>query len=632
MLTGMRKAGQSKVGKVVVTVLFGFLILSFGIWGVGDMVRTAGHLTVATVGSREIGAQAFRDAYQNELQQLNRRARRTVTGEEARAFGVPRQVLSRMLTEATLDQDAKELGLAMSDGAIAQAILTDPAFQGAGGQFDRNRFNDLIRQNGFTEKGFVAAQRNVYLRQQIAQTIGGEMPVPVALRDAVNRFQNETRSADTLALGPALAGEIATPDQAALQTFFDERKASFRAPDFRKVAIMALRPDDVAKAAAVSDADARAAYERNKQRFGQPETRSVEQIVFPTMDEARAASERIKAGTGFDAIVEERKLGKADVDLGVVTRDAIIDPAVAEAAFSLPANSVSDPLQGRFGAVIVRVGKVKPESLKPFEEVAQTLKQEIAVARAKDAVQDLHDTIEDQRASAKPLADIAREQNLALRQIVAIDRTGRDKAGAPVDLPERDTLLQAIFASDVGVDNESVATKDGGFVWFEVQGIEPARERTLDEVRAEVEGQWKEERISNALADKAQALVKELRGGQSLADLARQLGLEVKPVQGVKRQGAHGGLPASAVAQLFATPVGGFASAIGASPQERLLIAVTGAEAPPLLSSQSQAAQLDQQLSLALGDDVLSAYVSTLQAEMGVKVNQAVLNQAIGAQ
>ncbi|MFO1151345.1 MAG: SurA N-terminal domain-containing protein [Alsobacter sp.] len=632
MLTGMRKAGQSRIGKIVMAVLFGFLILSFAVWGIGDMLRSAGHLNVATVGSREIGAQAFRDAYQNELQSLSRRARRSVTAEEARAYGVPQQVLSRMLTEATLDQDAKDLGLAISDKTIAAAILTDPNFQGANGQFDRNRFNDLIRQNGFTEQGFVATQRGVYLRQQIAQTVGGEMPVPTALRDAVNRFQNETRSAEFIVLGPALAGEVAAPDQATLQKFFDERKASFRAPDYRKVAVMALRPADVAKADAVSDADARALYERTKQRFGQPERRSVQQIVFPTLDEAKAAAERIKAGATFDAIVEERKLGKADVDLGLVTKDAIIDPAVADAAFSLPANGVSDPLQGRFGAVIVRVGEVQPESVKPFEEVAATLKQELATSRAKDAVQDLHDKIEDQRASAKPLADIAREQNLTVQQFAGIDRAGRDKAEKLVELPERDALLKAIFASDIGVDNESIASKDGGFVWFEVQGIEPSRERTLDEVKGEVEAQWKEEQLSGRLADKAQALVKDLRGGKALADVAKDLGVDVKTAAGVKRQGADGGLPASAVAQLFSTPVGGFASALGANPQERIVLKVAGADVPPLLSTTSQAQKLDEQLGLALGDDVLSAYVSKLQAQLGVTINQAVLSQAIGGQ
>jgi peptidyl-prolyl cis-trans isomerase D len=633
MMNGMRKAGQSWLGKIGIAIMFGFLILSFAIWGIGDMLRAVGHVNVASVGSHEIGAQAFRDAYQGELQQLSRRARRNVTAEEARAFGLPQQVLSKMLTEATLDQQAKNLGLAISDNTIAKAIFADPSFQGADGRFDRNRFNDLVRQNGFTEQGFVSTQRNVYLRQQLAETVAGEMPAPSVLRDAVNRFQNETRSAEVVNLPSSIAGDVGQPDDAALKAFFEERKAAFRAPDYRKIAILTLSPADVTKPDAISDADARALYDRSKQRFGQPERRSVQQIVFPTMDEAKAASEKIKAGTSFDSLVEERKLGKADVDLGNVTRDAIIDPAVADAAFSLQANSVSDPVQGKFGFVLVKVAEVQPESVKPFEEVAATLKQEIASSRARDAVQDLHDKIEDQRASAKSLADIAKDQGLALRQVEAVDRAGRDKAEKPVDLPDHDALLKAAFASDVGVDNEPVATKDGGFVWFDVLALEPSRDRSLDEVKAEVVRQWQEEQVGNRVADKALAYLKDLRSGaRSLADIGKEIGTDVKTVSGVKRQGADGGLPTSAVAQVFSTPVGSFASALGATPQERTLLKVTGGDVPPMLSTQQAASQIDRQVSLALGDDVLNGYIGRLQAEMGTTINQAVLNQTLGAQ
>jgi peptidyl-prolyl cis-trans isomerase D len=631
-MNGMRKAGQSVFGKIVIAILFGFLILSFGIWGISDAIRNVGHTYVASVGGREISAQAYRDAYQSELQNLARRARRAVTNDEARAYGLPQQVLSKMLTEATLDQQAKSLGLGISDQDIAKAILTDPNFQGANGQFDRNRFNELIRQNGFTEQGFIATQRNVYLRQQLAETVAGQVSAPTALRDAVNRFQNEVRSAEYVTLGAAQAGAIAAPDQATLQKFFDERKAAFRAPEYRKVAILALTPADVAKPEAVTDAEAKAAYDRSLQRFGQPERRSVQQIVFPSMDEAKAASERIKAGTAFDAIVEERKLGPADIDLGIVTKDAIIDPAVADAAFSLAANGVSEPVQGRFGVVLVRVAEVQPAAVKPFEEVAGQLKAEIAASKAKNDVQDVHDKIEDQRASAKPLAEIAKDQKLTLRTIDAMDRGGRDKAEKPIALPDREALVKAVFSSDMGVDNEAISTKDGGYIWFDILGIEPTRERALDEVKPQVEAQWKDEEISNRLADKAQALVKAARGGKTLADIAKELSLELKTAQGVKRQGADAGLSQAAVAQVFSTPVGGFASALGAKSDERLVLKVTGAEAPQLLSSQAEAGKLDEQISVALGDDILNAYVNKLQADMGVKVNQAVLNQAIGGQ
>ncbi len=47
--------------------------------------------------------------------------------------------------------------------------MADPAFRGANGQFDRARFEAVIRNAGFNESRFVAEQRNVLLRREIAQ-------------------------------------------------------------------------------------------------------------------------------------------------------------------------------------------------------------------------------------------------------------------------------------------------------------------------------------------------------------------------------------------------------------------------------------------------------------------------------
>ncbi len=629
MMDGLRRAGKTLVGRIVIGLLFGILILSFAIWGIEDMIRNVGQTSVARVGSTEISQVAYRDAYQNELQTLSRRVRRSITNDEARALGLERQVLSKMLTEAALDQRVKELRLAISDDAIVKAITTDPTFQ-TNGQFDRFKFNELIRSSGFTEQGFIRQQRAVYLRQQLAEAVAGAMPAPSILRDAVFRYQAESRSGEYIVLTAAQAGEIPAPDEAALKTFFDQRKASFRAPEFRKVNVLVATPSDVAAGMVITDAEIQAAYDRDRNRFGQPERRSVQQIVFPTLDEAKAASDKIKAGATFEAIAEERKLAARDIDLGLVTRDAILDPKVADAAFALPAGGVSDALEGRFGGVLVKVGEVQPAAIKPLAEVSAQIRTEIALSRARTALQDLHDRIEDQRASARSLADIAKDQKLTLRAIDGVDRAGRDKTEKPADLPEREGLLRAIFASDIGVDNEAIGTRDGGWIWFEVAGIEPARDRTLDEVRAAVAQQWREDEISGRLAAKAAEIVKRVDGGTPLATVAAELGLELRTAAGVRRSGADGGLPQAAVAQLFGTRVGGTAAAIGASGQERYVIKVTGAEVPQLLSVQQEAQQLDDQIRVALGDDILTAYVNRLQSDMGVYIHEAAMRQAAG--
>jgi peptidyl-prolyl cis-trans isomerase D len=628
----MNKLGQSWLGKALVAVLFGFLILSFAVWGIGDIFRGAVRTDVASVGEVGISADAYRTAYQNEIQRLTRQTRQSISPERARALGLDTQVLSRLITEAALDQRARNLGLEVSDALVARTITDDPNFQGPSGRFERSRFEEVLFSNSLNEAAYVREQRAVIARLQLAEAITGALPVPLPMREAVHRYGAERRSADYIVLPASIVGEIAAPTDEQLKTFFQERQTAFRAPEYRAVNALAVDPASLAKPDAVSDAEARQRYEEVKaSRFGSPERRTIQQIVFPTSDAAEAAAKRIAEGAAFEAVAAENNIDAKDLDLGTFTRAEMIDPAVAEAAFALDEGGVSKPIQGRFGNVLVRVTKVQPESVKPFEEVAAELKREIALGRSASEIDKLHDTVEDLRASAQPLTEVAQKTGLPLVS-VAVDRTGRDKAGNPVQtLPERDALITAAFNSDIGADNEPLRTGSGGYVWYEVTGVEPARDRTLDEVREAVTAQWRSEQIAQRLSERARALVERLDKGESVAAVAGELGIPAKTASDLARATAKDDLPADVVNRIFAVPVGKAASAAGAD-DSRVVFKVASATVPPFVTSTNEAERVEEQLRILLSDDLLSQYIASLQKDLGVTINQQNMRRAIGGE
>jgi len=631
MMQGLRNAGQSWIGRIVVGILFALLILSFGVWGIGDAFRGGGRSTVATVGSREVTAEAVRSAYQSELQNLQRRLRRSVPADLARQLGLEQGVLQRLVAEAALDQRVDDLGLAVSDETIVRALFADPSFRGSDGNFDRRQFDEALRSNGLSEQAFLREQSRNTLRQQLAEAMTGGIGAPTAMLEALYRQRNETRSVDYVVLE---ADKVEAPpiDPAALSAFFQERRAEFRAPESRSAVLLSLTPDAIAKPDEVSDDDLRAEYERVKaQRFGSPERRRVQQLVFPNADEARAALERIRAGAAFEAVAAERGAKEADLDLGKLARTEFADPAVAAAAFALPAaDTVSEPVAGRFGTVLVRVAEIEAENIRSLTEVSGELRTGIARARASVRLRELHDRIEDQRASAKPLPEIAASLGLAVRTVDGLDATGSTKDG-PLDVPERDGLVRALFASDIGVDNEAVQTRDGGYIWFEVTNVQAARDRELAEVQGEVERRWREEQVARRLEETARRMLETVRGGKSLADVAQESGgLAVKQAAGLKRDQASGDISASAAALIFATPFGGADTARSTSGLDRLVFLVTGASVPPFVSTSIEAAQVGEQLRPALAQDVVAQYVQQAQVALGVRVNEAALRAAIG--
>ena len=627
MLEGMRKVSQGWAGRIFMGLIMLFISLSFLVWGVGDIFRGFGSGKVADVGKTEISTEAFRSTYQTQLQALQRQARRSITNDQARAMGLDRQVLNRLISEAILDDRARELGLALSEQEVGKSIINDPAFAGPNGKFDVTRFRDLLRDNGYTEQTFAREQSRSALRQEIVEALVGKLNTPTALLEAVHHYRAETRAVEYFELGASAAGEIPAPSEQDIQTLFEARKASFRAPEYRKVVYLAVTPAALAKPENVSDADAKALYERVKgQRFGAAEKRELEQVVFADEKAAADALAKVKAGTSLADVAKEANLEVAA--LGTVAKTDLFDKAIADAGFSLTQGGVSEPVKGQFGWALVRVGSISPESVKPFEEVAADLKRDIATERARKTAMELRDKIEDERTSGKALADAAKSLDLSTNLIESVDATGRNPSGATVDMPERDALLRAVFASDIGADNDVLSSREGGFVWFEILSIDPARERRLDEVKDQVIATWKDDEIAKRLTDKAVEIVAMIKAGQSMEDAAKAADVELKRDDKVRRS-EPSSLPQGAVVRIFGLPVGDIASAAGEG-QSRIVFKILDSVTPPMEADSDVMKSLGDQLRTALTEDLITQYLAALQSHTGVRINEAAVRAIVG--
>ena len=628
MLDGIRKATHGVIGRIIMTILLGFLIVSFAIWGIGDIFRGATPNKLAEVGGAVVTAQQFQTAMQTVMYRYQAQMKANLTNAQAHALGLDVEVLQRLIADAALDRRAASLGLAVSEDAIAAAVRADPGLQDASGQFSRARFDAALRDSGLSERGFFVSQSRAYLRQQIELALVDGMTAPKALVDALARVEAQTRVIDYVVLPPVAAGEIPAPSDDALKSYFGDRRADYRAPEYRGFAMLLISPTDLAKPAEVSEEDAQAFYDKAREaRFVVAEKRKLQQIVFPDEAQAAEADAKIKGGARFDDIVAARHLTPADIDLGETTKAAAFDPAIAEAAFALPEGGVSDVVKGRFGPAIVRVVAIVPGSAKSFAEVEDTLKKEIAQNRAAGDAQTLHDKIEDARVAGKSLSEAAASVGLEARVINAVDAKGLDPAGAAVDLPEKALLLSSVFASDVGVDDAALQTRDRGYLWFEVAKVEPARDRTFEEVKDSVDKQWRAEEAARALGAKAQVMVTQLEAGATLAGLAQSAGLEVKSAADVRRRGGAG-VADSVVAAIFATPSMGAGSA--ATPEGRVVFKITADATPPTDAADPAVKKSAAQLAGSLQSDLVAQYVNALERELGVTIHENVLKSAEG--
>src|SRR3954465_2373147 len=339
MLRGIRKASSNWLGKTIMAAVMGVLIISFAVWGIADIFRGFGQSTLAKIGRTEISTEQFRQLYTEKLQQIGRQFGRPLTMDQARAFGLDRQVLQQVIAEAALDDNARQLGLGQSDAQTMRMITSDPNFKGVSGNFDPARFQATIRQAGYTAQRYIAGRPPGSRRRQIANTISAGPEPPKTLIDALVRFQSEQRTSEYLKLDAAQAGTIDPPSPEALAAYFDDHKTQFRAPEYRKLSFVMITPEEIGKWATVSDEDARKIFEERRANLSTPERRQVFQMVFPNAEEAAAARGRIASGGSFCALAKGGGLRPSDIDLGTIAKSAIIAPGIAEAPFSFAADT-----------------------------------------------------------------------------------------------------------------------------------------------------------------------------------------------------------------------------------------------------------------------------------------------------
>lgn len=625
MLDALRRGAKTWVAKALLLLL----VASFGIWGIADFTQFSGARTVATVGDTPIEADDFQRAYQRQIQALSRQAGMPVTSEMAAQFGVPQQVLGGMISAAAVSDAAQTYGLGISDATLAKKIAEDPALRPEGAQsFDRTYFTRLLQQAGMTEQDYIDERRAEELRDQIEQGLAAGVTTPDALVQLLYRFQNEVRVVDHVSLQRAQVEPIPAPTDEQLTSWYDGQKSQFQAPELRTASIIAATPDALADPSTVSDEDARKEYERTRATYAVAEKRRIQQILLPDVDAATAARAKIDGGATFEQIAEERGVTPADLDLGLMAKSDMVDPAIADAAFALGTNEISQPIAARFGGALVRVTEIQPEQVQPYEAVAEQVKTSLARLTAERTVQDLYQEVEDARAGGATLKEIAERFDLDLKS-VTVDAQGNGADGQPVSgLPEQATLIQDIFATEVGNENDPIVA-GRGYVWYALDDVTPARDRPLDEVREQVVTAWTNEQAETLLDQKADELVKALQAGQDLATVAGPLGLTVTTTQPFARNGSVPALGDVGIDAAFAGP-NGHATSLEGPDGGRIVLKVKSVVNPPFFAESADAQAAARQFRGELQATLIDEYTAAMQAKLGTSINQAMLEQVIG--
>ncbi len=614
MSSSLRSHGKN----TVVWVLMALLVLGLGGFGVSNF--SGGVRSIGTVGDTEIDVNEYARALQSELNAASAQSGNRIGMAEARTYGIDQIVQARLFAAAALDEQARKMGISVGDEEVRRQILDARAFAGLDGKFDRETYKLALRQQGLTEPEYEAKLRRDSARLIVQGAVVGGVPAAAPMTDRFTAYLTETRSISHAEITAAdLTEPLPTPDDATLRAFHTDHAADFTRPETREISYVWLSPEMLLDKVQLDETALRAAYESRLSEFVTPERRLVEELVFPTMDEATAAKARYDAGSAsFADLAAERGLTLTDIDMGEVTKDAL--GAAGDAVFALTEPGVVGPVDSDLGPALYSMNAVLDAQEVTFDEAREELSSEAGMDQARRMILEQSTGFDDLLAGGATLEDMAKESPMQLGH-VAFTADSQDGIAA------YEAFRTAAAAATQDDFPTLTSLDDGGIFALRLDALKAPELIPFEEAKDRVSEAWAAFETHKRLLAKAEEIVALIDNGATLSSQ----GLVTSSVGTLPRGGFIEGAPAD-LSRVAFTLVPGKAGVVDA--ENRVIVvtldAVQAADpADPEVVAVKDA--VAKQLSQSTAQDLFELYARAAEIEAGISINSAAIN-AVQAQ
>ncbi len=605
------------------------LIASFGLWGISGTVRDLTHDTaLATVGDARIEPAAFQDAFRQQMVQVSKTLGGKTEPTPQIRQAVAAQTLDRLIVQSALSGETKRLGIAVPDDALKQAVFEMPAFRGRSGAFDRPTFNQVLRQNNLTEPRFLDLMRTDLAQRQLMEAIQAGIVPPESVTRQVFAFQHETRVASYVEFAFAAVPAPAATDAATLQRFYDNNPGLYSAPEFRRVKLVVLSPDTVAREITVTDAEVASYYDAHKAEYVTPEKRSVQVVI--SQDEAKAGTIAAawQGGADWDAVQKAAtEAGASAAALDDATAGEFPAPELAQAVFAAPADTVTGPVKSSLGWQVFRVTKVVVVPSQTLEAATDGIRGKLARERAADLVYGRVNQLED-AISADPTLDHVPTDIGAEGASGELDSKGITRSGEPAPLPGSDALRPMLLTAAFSLNKEEAPRvtegPDGAYFAMVVEDSEAPQMKPYADVAERVREDWERDARRHVQDAAAARLLTTVNGGTSLEDAATVAGLRVQRSAPLDRATPTEGPLQNLVEPLFALKPK--EATMVETPDAFLVMIATDVKSTDPTTDPAGYAQLRTALTTSIAQDIEVAFAGAVRNRAKPTVNRTMLN------
>lgn len=609
-----------------VLALFGLILVAFAVTGVQDPFGgSAPAGSVARVGKRTITEPDLLQAFDRAVRNI-REQQPTITQAQVAREGGVETIATQLIGQAAIEELGEKAGIAASDRAVGAVIGGIPAFQ-SGGKFDEATYRRLLGEQRLTDKGLRATIHGDLVRQQLLQPVTRALNVPGGMAEPFARLLVDTRKGG-VALVPA--GNVAPPTEAEISAFYNANKLRFTVPERRAFRYAFIDRAKVAAGVTVPEADIAKAFAKDPAKYGAAATRKLAQVVVP--DEAKAKEIAAAAAKeGFAAAAQRLAgFGAEDIALGEQNQAAFgkaTSPAVAAAAFALPAGGITQPIKSAFGWHVVRV-EALGAAAKTLAQARPQILAELKDRAVEDKIADIVAGIEDGVDDGKSFSDLAGEYGLVILTQGAVTRDGR-APGQPPLAPELAAVAAKAFrhepADGAAVEDLGGKSEGGGrLVVVETTEVLPQAPEPLTAVRPFVIVGAAQDKALKAARARADAVVAAVKKGTAFAAAVAAQGLAPpQPLQGRRIDVTRQTNVPPVVQAFLNTPPG--TVRVLPSPQGWVLVNVESVTPGDLKAVPGLLDAGKREMATALPQEMAEAFANAAIRDVGVDRNAGVI-------
>ncbi len=511
---------RSAANNVVLKIILALIIVSFVLTGVGNYLIGGSDDYAAKVDGQTINRAQLEQAVQSERSRLQQQLGdqfSALAGNEGYMKELRKQVLSRLIDDALLDQYSRKLGLGVSDDQVKDAIRTMPYFL-TDGKFDNAKYLDVIARMGTTPDNYAELIRQQLMRQQMIQAYtatGFTLPAEVESMAALTMQQRNVRLA-TINVKGLVAAQAVTDEE--LKAYYQQNQNSFIAPEQVKIAYIEMDAAAIQDKVTVSDGDIDAYYDQHKSDFTQPERKNYSVIQLKTEDDAKAVLDELKNGADFAKVAQEKSTDiisrKNGGEMGWL--EPSTTPDEVSGANLTEKGQLSGVVKSSVGYLVVRLNDITPEVVKPLSEVKNDIATLVKQQKALDEYYALQQKVSE--AATSDNESLASAEEAAGSKAVTTDWFTRDTVPAALNFRP---LVQAVFdGALIGSDgapgsNSDVINVEGDRAFVvRVISHKPEAVKPLDQVKDQVTAQVKRQKAEQQARMQGDKLLVALQSGK----------------------------------------------------------------------------------------------------------------------